>query len=111
MQEWALILSVWVEGDFQDMTRIAQFPDYATCQIEGEALQLDFMDRATFVKVAHLLDEGATFDKDALRARTVALYDCIKVPVEGRCEGQVCNEDGQRQSTTRKRLADHGTID
>ena len=111
MQEWALILSVWVEGDFQDMTRVAQFPDYATCQLEGEALQMDFMDRATFVKVAHLFDEGATIDKDAIRTRTVALYDCIKVPVDRQCEDQGCVEDGWQQSTTRKRLSDRDLSD
>ena len=106
LQEWILIFSVWVDGDFRDMTRVAQFQEYATCKIEGDALQLDFMERAAFVKTAQLLDQGETPDKDAIRARTVALYDCIRVPSAGLCSDDKCAEDAGRQSTTRERISE-----
>ncbi len=111
MQEWVLILFVYVEGDFRDTTRIAQFPDFVSCEQEGHALQLDFMDRATFAMTAQLFDHGATIDKDTVRARTVALFDCIKVPVEGSCKDQECIDDSWRKSTTMQRLYDRSSSD
>lgn len=98
-----LIVTTWVEGDFRDMTRVAEFVDYASCEREGSALQIDFMDRALFVKTARLLDEGKTFDKDSVRSRTVVLFDCIRVPLENYCIGPECDEEDGLRSTTEAR--------